>query len=216
LESLADELAAVAVHLAQHTGRFLELLAELDRGEIWARHGARTMADWLAFRVQMSVVTAREHLRVARALVTLPRTLDALKRGVVSYSQVRAITRVADATNEADILETAKYATASQLERILAGVHRAGASEADERARIEQRRRADVFFDDDGMVVVRARLAPEEGAVLLRALDEARRELWERPEAADRPAEQARADAWPSSPIARSAAARRAAAGIAR
>jgi len=70
-------------------------------------------------------------------------------------------------------------------------VHRAGAT----RAPIEQRRRADVFFDDDGMVVVRARLAPEEGAVLLRALDEARRELWERPEAAERPAEQARADA---------------------
>jgi len=155
------------------------------------------MADWLAFRVQMSPGAAREHVRVARALVALPETLAALKAGTVSYSQVRAITRVAEPATEAAILATARYATAAQLERILAGVHRAGASGPDaDRGRIEQRRRADVFFDDDGMFVVRARLAPEEGAVLLRALDDARRELWERPDAADRPPEQARADAF--------------------
>jgi len=85
-------------------------------------------------------------------------------------------------------------ATAAQLERILAGVHRAGAP--DGRARIEARRSAELFFDEDGMLVVRARLAPEEGATLLRAMDEARRELWERPDAAERPVEQARADAF--------------------
>jgi len=113
---------------------------------------------------------------------------------VVSYSQVRAITRVAEAHTEAAILETARHATAAQLERILAGVHRAGAP--DGRARIEARRSAELFFDEDGMLVVRARLAPEEGATLLRAMDEARRELWERPDAAERPVEQARADAF--------------------
>jgi len=193
-ETLADELAAAAVRIAQHTGRFLELLAELERREIHAHHGFRTMADWLAFRVQMNAGTAREHLRVARALVGLPKTLAALAAGVVSYSQVRAITRVAEAHTEAAILETARHATAAQLERILAGVHRAGAR--DGRARIEARRSAELFFDEDGMLVVRARLAPEEGATLLRAMDEARRELWERPDAAQRPVEQARADAF--------------------
>ena len=68
LESLIDELGAVAVHIAQHTGRFLELLAELERREVHAVQGFRTMGDWLAFRVQMSPGTAREHLRVAKAL----------------------------------------------------------------------------------------------------------------------------------------------------
>src|SRR5512134_3800792 len=149
-ETLADELAAVAVHIAQHTGRFLELLAELESREIHAHHGFRTMADWLAFRVQMNAGTAREHQRVARALVGLPKTLAALQAGVVSYSQVRAITRVAEAHTEAAILETARHATAAQLERILAGVHSAGAP--DGRARIEARRSAELFFDEDGML----------------------------------------------------------------
>lgn len=196
LESLVDELGAVAVHIAQHTGRFLELLAELERREVFAKEGFRTMADWLAFRVQMTQGTAREHLRVARAMRELPKTLAALKAGTVSYSQVRAITSVASAEDEAALLETARYATAAQLERIVSGLHRAGANAKGARERIEERRCAQLFFDDDGMLVVRARLAPEEGAVLLRAMDEARRELWERPDVADRPVEQARADAF--------------------
>jgi hypothetical protein len=192
-DSLVDEISAVAVHIAQHTARFLELLGELDRRGVHAQYDCRTMADWLAFRVQMSLGAAREHLRVARALRELPRTMEAFKQGVVSYShKVRAITRVADAAGEEAILQTARYATAAQLERILAGVHRAGAGP---RVDVEARRQAMVFFDEDGMLVVRARLAPEEGATLLRALDEARRELWEQ-DPAERPAEQARADAF--------------------
>ena len=114
---------------------------------------------------------------------------------MVSFSQVRAITRVADADSEAALLETAKYATAAQLERIVAGVHGAGADAADERTRIEGRRCAQLFFDEDGMLVVRARLAPEEGAVLLRAMEAARKDLWER-DGAERPTEQQRADAF--------------------
>jgi hypothetical protein len=105
---------------------------------------------------------------------------------------VRAISRVAEAETEAAILETARYATAAQLERILAGVHRAGAKDQDDRARIEARRCAQLFFDEDGMLVVRARLSPEEGATLLKAMDAARREL----DAGERPVEQARADAF--------------------
>jgi hypothetical protein len=194
LEGMADELAAVAVCIAQHTGRFLELLGELDRAGFHAQEGYCTMADWLAFRVQMKPGTAREHLRVARALLELPKTLAALKAGTLSFSQVRAITRVADAESEAALIATARHATAAQLERIVAGVHRAGKD--DPRERIEARREARLFFDDDGMLVVRARLAPEEGAVFLRAMDEARRQLWERPEQADRPVEQARVDAF--------------------
>jgi hypothetical protein len=191
-DSLVDEISAVAVHIAQHTARFLELLGELDRRGVHAQYDCRTMADWLAFRVQMSLGAAREHLRVARSLRELPKTMEAFKQGVVSYSQVRAITRVADAAGEEAILQTARYATAAQLERILAGVHRAGAGP---RVDVDARRQANLFFDEDGMLVVRARLSPEEGATLLRALDEARRELWEQGPA-DRPAEQARADAF--------------------
>ena len=95
---------------------------------------------------------------------------------------MRAITRVASAATEATLLEMATHATASQLERICRGYRRVAAdaevgqppSLADE----ERSRFVRVRDTDDGMVRIEARLRPEEAAVVLQALDVARRRAW--------------------------------------
>ena len=182
VDRLADEIAEVAslIDAAEH--RLLTLIRRFDEGSGWATHGALSCAHWLNWRIGLDLGAARERVRVARALATLPLVDDALRRGAISYSKVRAITRVASAATEATLLEMATHATASQLERICRGYRRVVAdaeagpppSLADE----ERARFVRVRETDDGMVRIEARLRPEEAAVVLQALDVARRRAW--------------------------------------
>ena len=176
--NIEEELASLAASITAATGRFLELLGELDRRDAWTGQGFTSLAHWLAWRCGLDLRTAREHVRVARALRELPRTAEAVCSGELSYSKTRAVTRVARAETEAHILETAKQATASQLDRILAVWRRAEPETKDLAERINALRHADMYFDDDGMLVIRARLAPDEGAIFMRAMESARDELW--------------------------------------
>jgi len=182
VDRLADEIAEVAslIDAAEH--RLLTLIRRFDEGRGWATHGALTCAHWLNWRIGLDLGAARERIRVAHALATLPLVGDALRRGALSYSKVRAITRVATAATEATLLEMATPATASQLERICRGYRRVVADAElgpppslaeEERARFVR-----VRDTDDGMVRIEARLRPEESAVVLQALDVARRRAW--------------------------------------
>ena len=112
----------------------------------------------------MDVGTAREHVRVARALGALPRLADALARGELSYSKVRALTRVATPETEEPLLAIGKAGTASHVERIVRGWRRVDAlAEARETAHRHKTRGLHVYDDEDGMVVFRERLTPEAG-----------------------------------------------------
>jgi hypothetical protein len=116
---------------------------------------------------------------VARALVRLPQTVEAMKEGAISYSKARALTRVAGPDTEAKLVDIARNATAGQLDRIVGAMRRADPTgERDRSDRVEERRDVSYYFDDDGMLVMRARLAPEEGALFVRALESARDELF--------------------------------------
>jgi len=146
---------------------------------------------------------ARERVRVARAVGTLPRIARAFAGGEISYSKVRAVTRVATPETEARLLGIARAGTAVHVERIVRGWrHMNGQAEAQASARQHKSRALHASYDDDGMVVIRGRLAPEVGAALLRALDAARETLYQQGRAkATNPArdvptmEQQRADA---------------------
>ena len=191
-ETLEDELAAIWGNMSAAMARFCALLVELEERGGWAQ-GFMSFDHWLGWRCGIDARTAREYLRVARALKNLPGTTAALQTGEISYSKVRAITRVAKAENEETLLDFARNATAAQVERITSAWRRSEDNAREESDRIESRRFASVFVDDDGMVVVRARLAPDEGAVFMRAMDAAREELW-KGEKADGAAAQQRAD----------------------
>jgi uncharacterized protein DUF222 len=122
---------------------------------------------------------AREKVRVARALPALPRLGGALQRGEISYAKVRALTRVATPDNEERLLRLAYHATASQVERVARAWRRCDRlEEAREDRQQRLSRSARTYVDDDGMVVLRARLTPELGAVVQRALDAAADRLY--------------------------------------
>lgn len=174
LAGLEEEIAVLAAHLHAGEHRLLVRLAEYDRRRGWELGGHRSCAHWLAFRTGIDLGAARERVRAARALTGLPATSAAMGRGELSFSAVRALTRVATPENEEDLLELARGCTAATIERIVRG-WRLGRREdevARERARHESRELS-VFPDADGMLVVRGRLAPEVGALLMRAIEAA-------------------------------------------
>ena len=100
-----------------------------------------------------------------------PRVRERFRRGELSYSKVRAITRIATAEIEAELVEMARFATAAQLEGLVRGYRRAASLESAEAAHRD--RFLSYEWDDDGSLCVRARLAPENGALFLKALEPA-------------------------------------------
>jgi hypothetical protein len=174
VEDLGDEIATLAAHIHAGTHRLLVLLARFDRLRGWEPAGHRSCAHWLSFRAGLDLGTAREHVRVARALEGLPRTGSAMSRGELSFSQVRALSRVAEAETEAELLELAEGCTTAQLERMVRAWKKG--SREDEAAWERERHRSralSVFPDEDGMYVVQGRLDPEVGALLMRAVEAA-------------------------------------------
>ncbi len=167
LEALGDEIVTLAAHIHAATCRFLRLIARFDRLGGWVALGHASCAHWLHFRTGLSLGTAREHVRVARAMEALPETTASMARGRLSFSKVRALTRAATPENETDLLELAEGSTTAQLERMVRGWKKA--SRRDEASAERARHRArtlSVFPDDDGMYVVRGLLEPEVGALL--------------------------------------------------
>jgi len=180
LDRLGDQIAELSAHLEAATARLLALIREFDARGGW-NTGFRSCAAWLAWRVGLEPGAARERVRVARALGPLPALAEALARGELSYAKVRALTRVATPETEARLLAVGRAGTAHHVERIVRGWRRVDRqAEAREAARQHAGRALHVSQDEDGTVVLRGRLAPEVGALLLRALDAARERLYQR------------------------------------
>src|SRR5437879_6357768 len=140
-------------------------------------------AAWLSWRVGLDPRAARERVRVARALGALPGLAEALARGELSYAKVRALTRVATPDTEERLLAVGRAGTAEHVERIVRGWRRVDQkAEAVESAKHHAGRALHLYQDEDGMVVVRGRLEPEQGAGLRQALDAAREALYHVPD----------------------------------
>ena len=196
LDQLGDEIAELSAHLDAATARLLALIRDFDARGGWAT-GFSSCAAWLSWRVGLDPGAARERVRVARALGTLPLLAQALARGELSYAKVRALTRVATPETEARLLAVGRAGTAAHVERVVRGWRRVDRlAEARETARQHARRALNVYQDEDGMVVIRGRLEPEVGALLVQALAAARETLYQRACAADVSAEPRPADVW--------------------
>src|SRR3990167_8918073 len=185
LDRLGDAIAELSAHLDAATARLLDLIREFDARAGW-NTGFRSCAAWLSWRVGLAPGAARERVRVARALGTLPRLAHALARGELSYAKVRALTRVATPETEERLLAVGRAGTADHVERIVRGWRRVDRiAEARETARQHASRALHVYQDEDGMVTVRGRLAPEVGALLVQALAAARETLYQQARAND-------------------------------
>ena len=180
LDRLGDEIAELSAHLEAATARLLDLIRDFDARGGW-NGGFRSCAHWLSWRVGLDLGAAREKVRVARALGTLPLLARALAHGELSYAKVRALTRVATPETEERLLAVGRAGTASHVERIVRGWRRVDRhAEAREAARQHASRALHVWEEEDGTVVVRGRLTPEAGALLRRALAAARETLYQR------------------------------------
>ena len=134
LERLEAQICELAGHLAAATCRFLVLLADFDARRGWASWEMNSCAAWLSWKCQMSSGTAREHVRVARALRDLPVIRAEFAAARLSYAKVRALTRIATPATEAGLAEIAGPMTGNQLERF-ARAHRQVTSADDAAAR---------------------------------------------------------------------------------
>jgi len=132
LEVLERQLTSWAATIAAAEAMWLQWLGAYTRREGFLEWGCRSAAHWLSWKCGMSLVTAREKVRVALALEQLPLVTAAFSEGRLSYSKVRALSRVANEFNEADLVAMALTASGAQLDAICSGYLRSrpGADEA--------------------------------------------------------------------------------------
>src|SRR3989442_4646715 len=170
LDRLGDEIAELSAHLEAATAHLLDLIREFDARAGW-NTGFRSCAAWLAWRVGLDPGAARERVRVAHALGTLPLLARTLARGELSYAKVRALTRVATPETEERLLALGKAGTAAQVERLVRGWRRVD-RQAEARATRPPPSRPALPADQgqDGMVGLPGPPAPEGRALLLQAL----------------------------------------------
>jgi len=196
-ERLGDEIARLAAHLHAATYQLLVLIRDFDEREGWGG-GFLSCAHWLSWRTGISPGPAREKVRVARALASLPLISGAMAQGQLSFSKVRALSRVATPENERELLEIGRHGTAAHIEKLVRAWRRVDRiEEAQEEELRHQSRFLHLYPDHDGSYVLRGRLDPEVGALLEKALKWASEELYREAEAAaaDTSFEQRRADA---------------------
>ncbi len=169
---LRAQITELAGHLNAGNHRLLVLIAEFDRRNGWSDGSTQSCAHWLNWQCGLDMGAAREKVRVAHALEKLPKVSAAMARGQLSYSKVRALTRVACAATEDCLLNIALHGTANHVEKLVRGYRRA--KEAEELSREAQQqatRKLTYVHDEDGSLILKARLPAEIGALLIKALD---------------------------------------------
>src|SRR5690625_4267169 len=167
-EALGERIQAQAAVVAGATCQFLLMLADFDaRGGAGWFVGLKSTAHWLAWACSMSPGAAREHVRVARALPSMPLTVTEFQAGRLSYSKVREISRVIDRVDEQTLVDMARAMTASQLARTISSVRAID----DTRLGQDAVRQARWQHREDGMIEVRAVLPAEMGAEVVTALE---------------------------------------------
>ncbi len=188
-DQLADKITTLAGQINAANYKFLKLIAEFDRREAWAGAGIRSCAHWLNWKCSIAMSAAREKVRTARALDGLPGINSAFEKGELSFSKVRAMTRVATVRNESHLLMIAQHGTAQHMEALVkafrsvtraqdaqgaAAISQGQEHKCDQARDQRQRdnRSVSCFQNDEGMWVINAKLPAEEGGVLVKVLNE--------------------------------------------
>ena len=196
-DQLADQITTLSGQINAATYRFLKLIAEFDRRQAWAGFGIRSCAHWLNWKCGIAMSAAREKVRTARALEGLPGITTAFQKGELSFSKVRAMTRVATDENESHFLNIAEYGTAEHMEAFVKAFRKVSriadkaadfnAAEVDENRKSilgesqhelrqqqsqQENRSVTCYQDDEGMWIIKAKLPAEEGGLIAKALNQ--------------------------------------------
>jgi len=171
-EQLGAEITKLCSHIYAAEARLLNLIRIFDEKKYWEELGLCSCAHWLNFKCGIGMNAAREKVRVAHALADLPKISTAFEKGQLSYSKVRAMTRIADNSNEDYLLMIAHHGTAHHVEKLVSKFRTAQRLQ-DAEAANEQYGDREVthYYDHDGCLVIKARMPAEQGALIVKALE---------------------------------------------
>ena len=171
-EKLGAEITELCSYIYAAESRLLSLIREFDEKGYWARQGLCSCAHWLNLKCGIGMNAAREKLRVAHALAELPKISERFEKGQLSYSKVRAITRIADESNEDYLLMIADHGTAHHVEKLVSKYRTAKRLQDVDIVRAQYNsREVTHYYDHDGCLVIKARLPAEQGALIVKALE---------------------------------------------
>jgi len=178
---LEAEIAEVCGVLNAASGRLAGLLAQVVEAELREIYGVHSPSQWVAWQCGVSPARAQALLRTARRMGELPETRAAFEAGELSEDQVAVISRLAPSSVDAEVADLARFATVAQLRRVLSkySFEQTPATGPEPAPPEQEPRRVSFGFDDCGTWRLSAALPADEGAVVERALREARNELFE-------------------------------------
>lgn len=174
-EDLTEKLDRAYTAMIEASAEVLGVIADCDERQLWERDGATSMTGWLAARYGLGWGTAREFVRVARALRRLPKVAEAHAAGDLSWDQLRPLTRFATAETDAFWARRAPALRPWSLYREAARHREPKAVEADD----AQRRRYLAMWADRELPVwyLEGMLPAEEGAAVHAALERRAQEV---------------------------------------
>jgi len=175
IEELDQNILNICTTINMATYELLVLVREFDERAGFLQWGLENTAEWLAWRCDLSMATALEKVRVAHALKTLPAISGAFATGELSYSKVRALTRVANRDNEDDLLAFALRHTAANVAQRCRELRCGSVDSINDAARAFANRSLRVRRDlSRGMMTITAELPIDAGELVEKALDKAR------------------------------------------
>lgn len=178
IEQLEAQITELAGHLNAAHYSWLLLIREFDRRVGWGDGKLASCAHWLNFKCGLNLGAAREKVRVAHALAELPLISASMACGELSYSKVRALTRVASQATEKDLLNIALHGTAHHVEKTVRLFRRAlQAEELSNEASQQASRTLSYHYDEDGSLMLKARIPALGGALVVKALEAAMAQL---------------------------------------
>ncbi len=172
-EELGTRITELAsqIYAAEH--RLLALIREFDEHQYWAEPGPRFLRPLAQSQMRhRHERRSREGAGGPCARPACPRSANASPGVELSYSKVRAITRIADASNEDDLLMIAEHGTAHHVEKLVSKCRKvSGCRKPKTPRRLYRNRELTHYYDHDGCLVIKARLPAEQGALVIKALE---------------------------------------------
>ncbi|MEH6593712.1 MAG: DUF222 domain-containing protein [Halioglobus sp.] len=173
LEDLGHQITLLAGQINAGNHRLLKLIARFDTHKGWCGGGTvKSCAHWLNWKCGIALGAAREKVRVAQCLEYLPLIDASFAKGEISYSKVRAITRVATPATDDYLLMIAQYGTATHVEQVVRKYRGVTRKKADTSEQEQAEVRKLVYFqDEDGSWIIHAKLPAEAGSLVVKALE---------------------------------------------
>ncbi|MEQ9563609.1 MAG: DUF222 domain-containing protein [Woeseiaceae bacterium] len=175
IEELDRNILILCGRINTATYELLVLVREFDERAGWLKWGMQNCAEWLAWRCDFSMTTALEKVRVAHALKWLPAISQGFSTGKLSYSKVRALTRVANRHNENELLSFALRHSAAHVAERCRELRCGTDASTDDAARAFANRSLRIRRDHQrSMMTITIELPLDAGELLEKALDKAR------------------------------------------